>query len=400
MFEHYPLKPLNTFSHEEEAAAIQVIRSGVLSGFIGSAGPGFLGGKKVREFEAKVCDFTSSTHAITVNSWTSGILTMLTAVGIGPGDEVITPAWTMCATASCILHLGATPVFVDISPLDYCISPSEAERAITPNTKAIIAVDIFGYTCDYLSLRKICDIHGIYLIADSAQAWHSYFSGHHASVLADIGGFSLNYHKQIHCGEGGVIITNSHVLARRCQLIRNHGEAVVTETSDPEVDLDIVGHNFRMGEIEAAISIEQLQKLPTIVESRRQVCAELDNYLDSFDVFILPTYDQSRPSSYYKYPLRINPELLRVFSRVDFANALRNAGLSIVQEGYANVSLLPVFRRLNMRAHRADPILPVTDQLHAREYLGLSIDLVQLDKAALSYITSAFSAAFEALCLA
>ena len=239
-----PFTKYNSLGIEEKQAAISVIDTGVLSGFIGSAGDAFLGGEKVRELETLVCKVTKSQFAISLNSWTSGLYTILAALGIGSGDEVITTPWTMCATATSIVAVGAKPVFADIELDTYCIDPETIYPLITNRTKAILAVDIFGYPCDYKSLRQIADDHGLLFITDSAQAWHSFYDNKYASTLSDIGGFSLNYHKQINCGEGGIIITDNPQFARRCRLIRNHGEAALLMPEDKN-NVDVIGFNFR-----------------------------------------------------------------------------------------------------------------------------------------------------------
>ena len=221
-FKHY-----NPIGVEEVQAAKAVIESGVLSQFIGAWHPDFLGGPKVKEFEALCAQHFGVKHAITVNSWTSGLIAAVGAIGIQPGDEVIVPPWTMCASATAILHWNAIPVFADIDPHTFCISPASIEANITPYTKAIMAVDIFGQSADMDAIMAIAKRHGLRVISDTAQAPGALYKGQFAGTLADVGGFSLNYHKHIHTGEGGILITNDDEIAQRLQLIRNHAEAVV-----------------------------------------------------------------------------------------------------------------------------------------------------------------------------
>ena len=138
----------NSIGAEEVSAATEVIQSGVLSQFIGRWGPDFDGGPKVKEFERDCEKYFNVKHAITVNSWTSGLVVAVGALGISPGDEVIVSPWTMCATATAILHWNAIPVFADIDPETYCLDPESIEKNISPYTKAIISVDIGGHPAD------------------------------------------------------------------------------------------------------------------------------------------------------------------------------------------------------------------------------------------------------------
>ena len=166
----------------------------------------------------------------------------------------------MCATATAILHWNAIPVFADIEEDTFCISPESIERNISPYTKAIISVDIGGHPANTKEINKIADKYNLRVISDTAQAPGALNRGKFAGTLTDIGGYSLNYHKHIHTGEGGILVTNDDFLAERMYLIRNHAEASV-EAIDLKNISNMIGHNFRLGEIECAIGIEQLKNL-------------------------------------------------------------------------------------------------------------------------------------------
>ncbi len=165
-----PFKRYNAIGVEEVQAAQEVIESGVLSQFIGAWHPDFLGGPKVKEFEAQCASYFGVKHAVTVNSWTSGLIAAVGAIGIQPGDEVIVPPWTMCASATAILHWNAIPVFADIDPVTFCLDPKSVEANITAHTKAIMAVDIFGQSADMEMLMAIAKHHGLKVISDTAQS--------------------------------------------------------------------------------------------------------------------------------------------------------------------------------------------------------------------------------------
>ena len=166
----HEFKKYNPLGIEEVEAAKAVIESGVLSQYIGAWHDDFLGGPKVKEFEQAVCDYFDVKYAITVNSWTSGLVAAIGAIGIEPGDEVIVTPWTMSASATAILHWNAIPVFADIDPLTYNLCPKSIEQNITPYTKAIMVADIFGLSADIDPIMQIAEKHGLKVISDTAQA--------------------------------------------------------------------------------------------------------------------------------------------------------------------------------------------------------------------------------------
>ena len=161
------------------------------------------------------------------------------------------------------------PVFVDIDQQTYNLDPRKVDAAITERTKAIVCADIFGQSADIPALREIADRYSLKLITDTAQSPGALLNGRMVGTSAHIGGFSLNYHKHIHCGEGGLLVTDDDNLAERLKLIRNHGEAVI-QSNEPSQLCNILGHNFRLGEIEAAIARAQLHKLPAQIASRQK----------------------------------------------------------------------------------------------------------------------------------
>ena len=319
-----PFPPYRSIGEEEISAANRVLRSGVLSAFIGAAGPGFLGGQEVQALEREAAERFGVKHVVAVNSWTSGLVAAMGAIGLEPGDEVIVTPWTMVATATAILHWNAIPVFVDIDLVSFNIAPEAVEAAITPRTRAIAAVDIFGQSADMQALRSISDRHGLKLIADTAQAPGAFLDGVPAGTMADIGGFSLNYHKHIHCGEGGLLVTNDDCLAERLQLIRNHGEAVISSDC-PEDLANILGHNFRLGEIEAAIAREQLHKLSGLVASRQDAAARLTAGLAELPGLTLPVVSPGATHVYYVYGMVLDCDHLGV-ERSWIVHALQEIG--------------------------------------------------------------------------
>ncbi len=393
----------NPIGLEEVQAAKEVIESGVLSQFIGAWHEDFLGGPKVREFERDCAAYFGVKHAITVNSWTSGLIAAVGAIGIEPGDEVIVPPWTMCASATAILHWNAIPVFADIEPDTFCLDPKSVEANITPYTKAIMAVDIFGHSANMDVLMDIARRHNLKVISDTAQAPGALYRGKFAGTLADVGGFSLNYHKHIHTGEGGVLVTNDDSIAERLQLLRNHAEAVVGDKGVSDLS-NMVGYNFRLGEIECAIGIEQLKKLNGFVASRQRAAERLKAGLAGLAGLRTPVVAEDCTHAYYVYPLVLDLEQLQV-PRATIMAALQAEGVQGLAGRYQNIHLLPVFQKKIAYGSNGFPwnselcrrevsyekgICPVAENLNDHSYLGLAMCMHELDEADIDLITKAF----------
>jgi perosamine synthetase len=382
-----PFPPYRSLGEEEISAANRVLRSGVLSAFIGSAGSGFLGGPEVQALEREASERFGIRHVVSVNSWTSGLVAAVGAIGIEPGDEVIVTPWTMVATATAILHWNGIPVFADIDPVSFNLDPTRVEAAITPRTRAILSADIFGQSADIHALRAIADRHGLSLLSDTAQAPGALLAGRSAGTSADIGGFSLNYHKHIHCGEGGLLVTDDARLAERLRLIRNHGEAVINSESPVEL-INILGYNFRLGEIEAAIAREQLRKLPYLVASRQRAAQRLRDGLVGLPGLRLPAVAPDSTHVYYVFGMVLDLERLGR-SRSWIVEALRAEGVSALMAGYQCIHLNPLFRHRIAYGTNGFPwkgltrgdsavsyglgLCPVAEDLHQRTFLGLNL---------------------------
>jgi perosamine synthetase len=400
----------NSIGKEEILAAHSVIESGVLSKFIGCWEPDFFGGPKVQAFERACEAHFDVKHAITVNSWTSGLIAAVGAIGIEPGDEVIVSPWTMCASATAILHWNAIPVFADIEPETFCIDPVSVEANITPQTKAIMAIDIFGHSADIDSLSRIAKKHGLKLISDTAQAPGAFYKNKFAGTLADIGGYSLNYHKHIHTGEGGVLVTNDDRLADRMRLIRNHAEAVVGDKGVTDL-CNMIGHNFRLGEIECAIGIEQLKKLQLLVGNRQRIAERLAQGLKGLPGLRTPITMPDCSHVYYQFPMVLDLDVLGV-DRKRIYQALTAEGVSHLAEGYANVHLLPMYQKKIAYGTAGFPwsaefcrrdvsyqkgICPVAEQLHDDTYLGFEICSIDLSEDDVTMIIHAFEKVWSRL---
>jgi len=297
-----------TMGNEEKKAVMEVLDSDVLSAFFGSPGELFLGGPKIKEFEATWAAQYGFKYAISVNSWTSGLMIALGSVKIEPGDEVICSSYTMSASASCCFYYGAIPVFADIDPVTYSIDPESFNKLITPRTKAIIVVHLFGGIAKMDEILEIAEQHDIKVIEDAAQAPGVKYKGRPVGALGHIGGFSLNYHKHIHTGEGGMLATNDEGIANMARAIRNHGENII-ETAGVDDFSNFVGGNFRLTEIQAAIGIEQLKKLDNYVSTRQTLARYFVDKLGDIEGIDL-SQNEIDSNAYYVFPFKYKKEVV------------------------------------------------------------------------------------------
>lgn len=393
----------NTMGSDEIEAVSRVVRSGNLSQFLGEWHQDFFGGPYVREFERKAATFFGVKHALTVNSWTSGLIAAVGAIGIEPGDEVIVTPFTMAATATAILHWNAIPVFADVNPDDYCLDPASVEKVIGPHTKAIMAVDIFGYPSNSPELMRIAKRFDLKVITDSAQAPGAKVGDRFAGTLTHIGGYSLNYHKHIHTGEGGIVVTDDDELAENVALIRNHAEAVVGNMGKKNI-ANMVGYNFRMGEMEAAIGMIQLDKLEGLVSSRESLARELISYLRQLPHLRVPEYPPTIRHAFYVFPITLDTSRLGA-PRQRIIDALSAEGVPGISGGYQNIHRFPIFEQRIAFGRGGFPwsafpgrpkngyglgVAPVAEHLYDEAFIDIGMCMFDFTSADIKAVADAF----------
>lgn len=405
----YKFKRYNSIGKEEIIAANKVLKTGILSDFIAGNNSKFLGGSNVNKFEKNCAKYFKVKYVVTVNSWTSGLVCAVGAIDIEPGDEVIVSTWTMPATATAIIQWNAIPVFADIDKDTFNICPKSIVKNISKKTKAIIAVDIFGQSANIDKIIKIAKKYKLKVISDSAQAIGTLNKGRFSGTIADVGGFSLNYHKHINTGEGGILVTNNKKIYNKLTLIRNHGEMAVISKNKKNL-ANTFGHNFRLGEIESAIGIEQLKKLNFFIKKKRTIAQKLTDGLSCLSGLQTPKILDRCTHSYYKYPMILNGRAVKKRSLIK--KALEAEGVQGLSDGYICTHLLPMYQHKIAYGSKGFPwnseiykrnisykkgICPVAENLHFKSYLGLSIDLYNLSSKDINLIIKSFKKVWRLL---
>lgn len=271
-------------------------------------------GPKVAEFEDLFARFARSPFALATTSCTTALHLALVALGIGPGDEVIIPSFTWVATANVVEMQGARPVFVDIELDTFNIDINKIEKAITPRTKAIIPVSLFGISADMDPILAIARKHNLKVIEDDACAIGTWYKGHHAGTLADVGCFSFHPRKAITTGEGGMVITHDENLAAQMKSLRDHGASVSDLTRHlgahsyllPE--FNVVGYNYRMTDLQGALGTAQMKRLEWILEQRTARAHRYDTLLEQLAWLRPPILPEGYTHGYQSYVCLFQPE--------------------------------------------------------------------------------------------
>ncbi|MBS1942913.1 MAG: DegT/DnrJ/EryC1/StrS family aminotransferase [Bacteroidetes bacterium] len=317
-------------------------------------------GEFIGRFERSFAEYIGAEHATTVSNGTVAIHLALEALGIGPGDEVIVPTLTYVASVNTIIQTGATPVFVDSLEKSWQIDPQDVMRKITPRTKAVMAVHLYGLPCDMAALTAICNENNLLLIEDCAEAFGTRYHGQHAGTFGDIATFSFFGNKTITCGEGGMVVAKEKSVIERAYHLKNQGVS-----QNREYWHDTVAYNYRMTNICAAIGLAQLEKADAIIAKKRQIAKWYNEGLCGLP---LKTHDELPDTvhSFWMCSIAIDDAI----GRQPLRDHLKQAG----------IETRPLFYPSHILPHCAtNEIFPVAESLAARginlpSYPGLNLD--------------------------
>ena len=329
---------------EEINAVIDVMKSGMIAQ-----------GPKVIEFEEEFAKFVGAKYGIATNSGTSALHVALLAAGIGEGDEVITTPFTFAATGNSILYTGARPVFVDIDPETFTIDPCKIEDAITDKTKAIMPVQLYGQSADMDAIMKIAKEHDLIVIEDAAQAHGAEYNGVKVGNLGDMACFSFYPTKNMTTSEGGMITTNNEEFAENAKIYRAHGSAT-------KYHHDVLGYNFRMTDIGAAIGIEQLKKLESFNDKRIENAKYLNEALADCDLIETPVVKDGYKHVYHQYTIKVKDG-----KRDELSDYLIENGI-----GNGIYYPIPLYNQVLYTNMGYNQSLPVTDEI-VKDVLSLPI---------------------------
>ncbi|MGD0652953.1 MAG: UDP-4-amino-4,6-dideoxy-N-acetyl-beta-L-altrosamine transaminase [Thermoguttaceae bacterium] len=324
-----------SIDEHEIAAVAEVLRSDWLT-----TGP------KVAEFERAVAAVAGAKEAVAVSNGTAALHAAMYAIGIGPGDEVIVPTMTFAASANCAAFLGGVPVFVDVDPDTLLIDPDLIEAKITEKTKAVVAVDYAGQPCDYDRLQPIVDRHGLVLVDDACHAIGGSYKGRPAGSLAVLNTFSFHPVKHVTTGEGGAITSDDPELIRRMRMFRNHG--ITTDFRQRETagswvyDMVDLGYNYRLSDIQCALGVTQLAKLPQSIARRQAIAAKYGAAFAKMSGVRPLSVHKDVSHAYHLYVIQLELEKL-IVDRGQVFQALRAEGIG-VNVHYRPVHLHPYYR--------------------------------------------------------
>jgi dTDP-4-amino-4,6-dideoxygalactose transaminase len=351
-----PFAPWPYFEADEIEAAAAVLRSGKVNYWTGQEG---------RLFETEFARFVGTKHALCVANGTVALELALQALGIGRGDEVITTSRTFIASASCIVMRGARPVCVDVDPDSQNITAETIRRAITPRTKAIIAVHLAGWPCDMDEILRLAAEHGLRVIEDCAQAQGALYKGRPVGSLGDVAAFSFCQDKiMTTAGEGGMLTTNDPEVWERAWSFKDHGKSYDAVYNREHGEgfrwlHESFGTNWRMTELQAALGRVSLTKVPRWVETRRRHANTLTQALSGLPGLRIPTAPPSIQHAYYKYYVFVRPEMLRHgWDRNAIMQAIKAEGVPCFVGSCSEIYLEKAFV-----ARRKHPTLPVARSL-------------------------------------
>ncbi|WP_077624238.1 UDP-4-amino-4,6-dideoxy-N-acetyl-beta-L-altrosamine transaminase [Sediminibacillus massiliensis] len=298
-------------------------------------------GPTIEAFESAIANFTGSKHAVAFSSGTAALHAACYAAGITESDEVITTPMTFAATSNSILYMGGTPVFADIDPHTYNISPQAIEQLINEKTKAIIPVDFTGNPADYDEIKALADKHGLVVIDDAAHALGAVYKGKNIGSVADMTMFSFHPVKHITTGEGGMITTNNDDYYEKLITFRSHGitrnQEKLLHLKEPwYYEMQELGFNYRMTDIQAALGVSQSKKIKAFVSKRREYARKYNETFSKSEHILIPAHKQHSESSWHLYIIRLDYKKLKA-DRNEIFKALQKENIGV------NVHYIPVY---------------------------------------------------------
>jgi dTDP-4-amino-4,6-dideoxygalactose transaminase len=346
---------------EEVQAVTDVIRSGWLTT-----------GEKTDQFEREFAQYVGAAHAVAVSSCTAALHLSLIAIGLRPGDDVLVPTNTFTATAEAVTYMGARPVLVDIDSRTLNISPEDAERKITPRTRAIIPVHVSGLPCDLDEIHAVAKTHNLRVIEDAAHALPSSYRGRQIGAISELTAFSFYATKTLSTGEGGMVTTDNETCAQRIRAVRLHG--ISRDTRDPRTEQDSwryevreTGYKYNLTDLQSALGIVQLAKCDAMSLRRRQIAESYTRAFLPLEALETPVAQPDRESSCHLYVLRLHTHRLRI-ERDRFIQELADRGVH-ASVHFIPLHLQPAYQKLY---GYKEGDLPAAEQEYSR-YISLPI---------------------------
>lgn len=330
-------------TEDDVNAVAEVVRSGHLA-----LGP------KTEEFERRIAEYVGASHAVAVSSGTSALHLIVKAMDIGPGDEVLVPSFTFVSSANAILYEGASPVFVDIEPDTYNLDPQDLEMKVTPRTKAIMVVDVFGHPAEWDEILRISEKYNLKVIDDSCEALGAEYNGRKLGQFGDAAAFAFYPNKQITTGEGGMIVTDDPETARICRSLRNQGRGEMGAWLEHER----LGYNYRITEMSAALGISQIRRIEEIIAKRERVAEMYTDRLSALEFVRPPVVRFNVRKSWFVYTITLSDGQNR--DRV--MRAMMNGG--VPTRGYFSPIHLQSYIREGLGT--SEGMLPVTESKASR----------------------------------
>jgi len=373
----FPKHPI--IGDEEKKQVMEVLDSGNISTFIASPGENFLGGKKIKEFEEKFSKKIGTKYGVAFNSASSALHAAVVSVGVNPGEEVIVPPTTFTSTATSSLMHNAIPVFCDVTPDTFCIDPKKIEELISPLSKAIIPVHLFGHPCEMDEILEISKKHGLKIIEDCAQALDAEYKNKKVGTMGDCSIFSFQESKAIMTGEGGMLLTNNEEIANIARMVRNHGEVILPTMKQRSYKTEFLGWGYRMTELDAALGIAQVAKLESLNNERIKLGKFLSDEINKIDGLRHVKYDNVK-HVYWMFGFTYDEKIIGI-PRNLFCDALREEGIPCFAGYVEPLHLNPIytekrafaFKHYTGNARYGKGVCPIAESLHETKLINTII---------------------------